>query len=227
MLLRVTLAVFILFFAAHPAAATSITITYMFTGSPGNQTSEAADTQPADATASAIMRGSGITAVLGANSLNSSAWTQTATRGLNDYYEWSVTPDAGFEMDLAGLTFTTRRSATGPTSLALYTSLDGYAAPVDTSFLASTDNTRLAFALGFSDLTSTLTFRLYGFGASSGAGTFRLGIDGTSSLENNLQLTGDLSASAVPEPTSTLSLLAFTLAGLFGGDRYRRRRQRR
>ena len=229
----VTLAAFIVFFAVHPAAATSITVTYLFTGSAGNQTSEAAESQPDDGTASAITRGSGLTAVLGANSINSSAWSQAVTRSLTDYYEWSVTPDAGFEMDLSGLAFTTRRSATGPTSLALYTSLDGYTASVGTALLATANNTRLDFALGFSDLTSTLTFRLYGFGGSSGAGTLRLGIDGTSSLANNLQLTGDISAMgnvnsvAVPEPASTLSLLAFTLAGLVGGHWCRRRRQHR
>ena len=166
-----------------------------------------------------ITRGSGISPEAGANSINSFGWTTGAGVDLNDYYEFTITPDANIAMDLTNLTFTYRRSGTGPTMLEIRSSRDGFAtafAGVDN--LNDTSNHRTGFGLfGFNDLQSAVTFRIYGFAAGGAAGTLRLGLSGTSTLVNNLQVSGQLDP--IPEP-ATLLLIGAGLSAL----RLRRRR---
>lgn len=199
--------------------AAPFTTTYTFTGSPGDQASEPVDANPVGALFSAITRGSGIGPEMGDNSINSFGWTTGAAIDPNDYYEFTITPDANIAMDLTNLTFTYRRSATGPTMLEIRSSLDGFAAAfAGVDNLNDTANHRTGFGLsGFTNLESAITFRIYGFAASSGAGTFRLGLSGASTLVNNLQVSGQLDP--IPEP-ATLLLIG---AGLTALARRRRR----
>jgi hypothetical protein len=201
-----------------PAWATPFTVTYSFAGSAGNQASEPVDANPAGALFSDITRGSGITPENGTNSINSRDWTTAAAPDLaGDYYEWTITPLPGFELDLTFLAVTFQRSSTGPRTWQLRTGLDGFGAPLFTfhNTMDTDNNARIGVSDsgGIGDalnVTSPLTLRLYAYEAEESLGTFRLGIDASAAaafLTNNLEIRGDLSPVAtVPEPASLLLL---------------------
>src|SRR5688500_16632104 len=77
-------------------ANAAFVVTCSFSGSAGNQTSEPADANPANGTAGAISRGSGLTASAGADSINSSGFTTGSSIDANDYYTLTISADAGF-----------------------------------------------------------------------------------------------------------------------------------
>jgi len=118
-------AALITFATVVPAFALPFTATHTFTGSPGNQASEPVDINPLGATLSDITRGPGVNANAGMHSINSNDWTTGATPDLpNDYYEFTITPLAGYELDVTDFPFTSRRSGTGPPNVEVRSSLE-------------------------------------------------------------------------------------------------------
>lgn len=156
-----------------------------------------------------------------------SGWTTGATNasdsfsgGLNasDYFEFTITPGAGFQFSLTSLDFSAGRTTTGPRQFAIRSSADGFASNLAASVSAAnesvvatnvvqfTDNTATALYSGnaitlsgasFTDVTSSLTFRIYAFNAESSAGVFRIddfAINGTVSA-----LTSPTGSSGIPD----------------------------
>ncbi len=91
---------------------------------------------------------------------------------------------SGFELDMQSIRFHSYRSGTGPTNWTLKSSTDGYTADLASGPLtpATSWQTNSA-ALASNPDNGTVTFRLYGSGASSGAGTWRL---------DNVSFTGEV-----------------------------------
>jgi hypothetical protein len=212
--------------APTPAFAGPILATYTFTGQPGTQTSEPVDAQPFGANFSDIVRGSGLIPEDGDHSINSRSWTMGAVIDPTDYYGFTLTPDAGFGVDVDQIAFTERRSGAGVMTFDLRSSLDGYTTALFTFTTPdSTANRRHTVNLGpeFDDLMSAITFRWFGYAAENGSvGTWRLGIsasDAGSGLPANVQVSGAIEA--VPEP----STLLFVGAGSFAIALLNRRRK--
>jgi hypothetical protein len=227
--MRVRALCFVVVVAAipHLAAATPFTATYSFVGQPGDETSVAITSNPTGTVFDGIVRGSGLTAISGINSINSEAWTTAATLDPNDYYQFAVTPVPGYDVDLDQIIFSERRSGQGVITIDLRSSLDGYTSSLFSAVLPDDTITRrftVNLPSTFDDLAAPVTFRFFGYAAQDGRGTWRLGTapnpDNPSNAPANLLVVGD--ATPIPEPaTLTLSVI-----GVTGAVIRRRRRVR-
>jgi hypothetical protein len=201
MLMMVTL------FAGH-AAASQIGI-YTFTGAAGTEATLPVDAQPANANFSVMNRGSGVTGTAGANTFASTGWA-TGPLDLNDYVQFSITPDAGFSVTLTNLAFSERRSNTGIRDISIASSLDNFATSIADFTVPDNDQTRnqtVPLGSGFANLTG-VTFRLYGYNAEAGTGTWRV---------DNVALFGAIN-SAGPPPTNVLFTASSASIGEAGGS---------
>lgn len=203
--------------AGAGTAAQGQLITFSFTGAAGNETSFAPDAQPSGAFVSDMSRGSGISPSSTSGTFNSSGWTTSSGIDANDYYTFSIAPDANYSLSVSSLTLDERRSGTGIRNWSVRSSLDDFGS--DLSFFSVPDDTltriaqSTAFGSAFESLSSAVEFRFYGFGAESGAGTWRI---------DNVQVNGTLTA--VPEPEEYAMLASL---GLLGFAAYRHIQRRR
>lgn len=140
----------------------------------GKQTSEAVAVT--NATATALSQGPGVTAS-GTSSFNSNGWNtgnEAAAISDNDYIQWSITAASGYTVKVTSIEIDYDRSGTGPSQVSIRTSLDSYDSNIFTD--ASVSSSGEENTISSLNLTSTnggtITFRLYGYSASSGAGTF-------------------------------------------------------
>ncbi len=208
-----TLAVAALVFASAGSQAATIAA-WTMAGQPGDQLAMAGAT--ATGVSSAVLsRGGGLGATSGGDSFSSNGWGGADT---GDYLSFTLEIDPDYLASLDGLELTTRASNTGPGTLGLYTSLDGFLAPLAT--LVQPGSTALDSFVDLSGLgpvSGSIEFRLLeigdtqadGVGATSNSGTLRL-LDGSG---GPVQFSGDLSLQAVPLPAS-LWLFSSALAAL-------------
>lgn len=153
--------------------------TWDLTGEPGTQTSTAAKTTAPGVTAGVLTRSQGLTAVAGANSINSSNWATSSTLDPMRYYTFAITPPAGCAMDITSLAVDVRSSSTGPTMAAMATSADNYMKTTPLSTVAP--GMVMPMLVG---ATKTVEVRFYGWMASASGGTMR--------VENTLSVSGAL-----------------------------------
>lgn len=93
------------------------------------------------------------------------------------YLEFSLSPNVGYKLDISSIVLRMRRSNTGtpagsgPTSWSLRSSLDGFAADIASGTMTHNyANYTITPGASFLYLTSTITFRVYGYTASVGTG---------------------------------------------------------
>jgi len=123
----------------------------------------------ANITVSGIGRSSGITGSNGNDRYNATGWN-SASLDTNDYLEFTLTPNSGYEIDFVSFVYTGQASSTGPTSFAFRSNLDGYTTNIGTPI--ATGTTISLAGASYQNLTNSITFRLYGWGASGAGGTF-------------------------------------------------------
>lgn len=108
-------------------------------------------------------------------------------------WEFSITPNPGLEASVSSLTFKAGRTSTGPSFIQVQYSLDGFAT-AGTTALGETGNSNTSSLTQFSitalppATSNTITFRIWGYGASS-VGNFRL---------NNIVINGTVVSKSVP-----------------------------
>ncbi len=176
-------------------------IQWDFTGASGNEASIAATTLGPDMQGGSVSRGIGLTAVSGANTFSAGGWTGGISMDPNDYFQFTMTPNAGFMYSIDSLTYKVEPG--GPHVWALRSDADGYTGNLDSwSYYASgvvTQTVNLAANLDFQDVTDTTTFRLFGWdtcGAPTPVSRLRSDSPGIS-IEGT--------TSAIPEPTTIVS----------------------
>lgn len=129
----------------------------------------AGQTVAANVTVSGIGRGPGITGANANNRYNANAW-DTPTLSTNGYFYFTLTPAVGTQLNFISFTYTGQASGTGPTQIALRSSVDGYTTNIGTATINGTTISLAAPA--FQNISGSITFRLYAWGASAITGTF-------------------------------------------------------
>lgn len=206
---------------AANADAASFTGGYDFSGSAGNVANLSYNGASVPDVSFGSLKKVGVTTSASSGNSRASGWSTGATTGsdtftgtvdLGKYFEFSITANAGFEIDMTSISFGIGRSATGPRQWQWRSSADNYAATIGsytstnaglTNFggvLTNPDSdsswTGNVLDLGGTafDGLSSITFRLYGFNAE--------GTSGTGGLQGNLTFAGV--TTAVPEPASAV-----------------------
>jgi hypothetical protein len=183
-------------------------ITFSFTGAAGNEATFAVDSQPVNAVASDMGRGTGVNASSASGTFSANSWSMGGL-DINDYFTFSLTPDPGFQLTLTQLQLDERRSGTGIRDWSLRSSLDSFAADIGAAFsVPDNTSTRANQSVDltgglFDDLSSAIEFRVYGYNAEASSGTWRL---------DNVDLFGTITP--VPEISGTF-WISLSLAVVF------------
>ena len=121
---------------------------------------------------------SGYTGASAGNNASVAAQGGTLAVATSAYFEFTLTPISNFSIKVSVLSIGSRSTATGPTTLTLFSSADAFAAPLGTATVLVNSTWTLA---NFSNLNLTptagaaLTFRIYGSGGSgTGGGNWRV-----------------------------------------------------
>lgn len=120
---------------------------------------------------SGISQGPGILGNTGNNRYNARNWNSPSL-DTTDYFEFTLNPDTGYEIDFVSFVYTGQASGTGPVSFAFRSSLDSYATDIGTPLVGGA--TIDLSGATYQDLDSPITFRFYAWGASGGGGTFSI-----------------------------------------------------
>ena len=159
-------------------------------------------------TVSGIGRGTGIADVNANDRYNANGWN-SATLDVNDYFEFTLTPNLGYQINLVSFVYTGQASGTGATAVAFRSSLDSYTSDIGTANVTGT-TISLASA-SYQNITSSITFRIYGWGASAAGGTFSINdfiFNGTvtSACTSPLTQATSFTSSSVTPTTATIGL---------------------
>jgi hypothetical protein len=133
------------------------------------------------------------------------------------YFQFTLTPDSGHQVSLTSISFGTRSTASGATSVAVYSSDDSFGSSLVTGSSLS-GSWSLVSSGTLSSVTGTaatpLTVRIYGYGGSGALGSPNWRID---------DLSANVSVTAIPEASTCAVLLG--VAALAGASIRRRRLQ--
>ncbi len=122
-------------------------------------------------TVSGIGRGAGISGNPGSNRYNASSW-DTGSIDLSAYFEFTITPNSGYEINFSNFVYTSQRSNTSISNFAFRSSVDGYTSDIGTPLFngATIDLSGAAYQ----NITSAITFRVYAWGAGNVNNTFSI-----------------------------------------------------
>jgi hypothetical protein len=198
--------------ALSGAAHAAVLVNYSFTGvtqSLENITAPPTSTA-LNVTATDINLTGSLASLLGsftpANSLFLGNLLSTASDSVNGnrYCQFTLTPDPGYQLNLASFSFdVTRGGASTPRGWELRSSVDGFVATLGTGLIPTARPTFTSVLVDLSGpssqgLTTETTFRFYGFMPAQGA---NLGI-----YLDNVQIDGSVQV-AVPEPAETAAVV--------------------
>ncbi len=211
-------------------------LTWNTAGNTGLETTELSTSNLVGISASTLTLGSGITPTSNTNRFGGSSWFSTGNTAAGStlaeavsgdkYIEFIVAPTAGFNFSGTSFEFIWDRTATtGPSSVTLRSSLDGFASNLGSVTgipAGGTTVVRTISLAGVANVVSATTFRLYGYAGTGAGGTG--GFDtGNTTVTPNVVFNGSVALTPVPE-ASTLAFAAIGGVGVLA--RFRRRRKK-
>lgn len=190
-------------------------VTFDFAGKLGNQVSDTSNYNDAKLTKSIITRSSGVIAGANQDRFNSTSWETATTVVDNDYLEFTITPAPRKKFTIGSIVLQHQRSATGPKTFVIRTSLDAFAVNAcDEVTIADVTTTQTStFTLNLPSQNQPLTIRLYGYNSEGSAGTWGPG-DGTG---NDIVVNGttevdafstetDITSFSIPQQTGSATI---------------------
>jgi len=158
-------------------------------------------------TATGIGRSGPITAVSASDRYAGSGWNTAAINTAN-YFTFTLTPNTNYKINFVSFMYTGQSSGTGATSVAVRSSVDNFGANIGTATVSGTTISLAGTA--YQNITTAITFRVYGWGASAVGGTFSIN-DFT--FNGTVESTAPATASAT---TTAATLVTTTTATLNG-----------
>lgn len=140
-------------------------------------------------TVSGIGMGSGLFGLDTNDRYNARSW---GLSGLDpdSYFEFTITPNTDRKIDFVSFVYTGQISVNGPILFAFRSSVDGFTTNIGS--VTATGTTVSLSAAAFQDIVTPITFRLYGWAAIAGTGTFSI---------NDFQFNGIVSCTTPQIPT--------------------------
>jgi hypothetical protein len=129
-------------------------------------------------TVSGIGRGNGLNGNASNNRYNARDWN-LGSFDSNDYFEFRITPRAGYKIDFVNFTYKAQVSGTGPKFFAFRSSVDGFIANIASPSIPNSDSPVNPVPIvlsesSFQNCITEIVFRFYGWGGSSTNGTFSI-----------------------------------------------------
>jgi hypothetical protein len=154
---------------------TTSLVTFDFSGIAGSESTSTSNATANGIATTTISRGSGLSSSANADRFNATNWAITSIANAisgNNYMEFTVTPNSGFQFSVSSILFQIQRSGTGLTAIALRSSLDSYASNLDAqkSVVDNTSTQSFTFTFSQANSSSAVTYRLYGY-SEAGGGT--------------------------------------------------------
>jgi hypothetical protein len=160
------------------------------------------DVFDANISVSGIGRGAGINGTNANDRYNANGWN-TPTIDLDAYFEWTLTPNLGCEIDFTSFVYTSQRSDNSIDNFALRSSVDGFVSDIGAPVFNGTTINLSAGA--YQNINSAITFRFYAWGAGASGNTFSI----NSFTFNGTTLCGPPSTNTIT--TSGISSTSFSV----------------
>ena len=131
----------------------------------------------ANATATGIGRGSGLTYEPENGAYSAEGWTTSSSLNSSDYFEFSMSPAVGYQLNFNSFNYQgQRRNGDAPEDFSFRSSLSGYGTSIGSNYTStntSAHNRSIDLSSGtYQAIQNTITFRLYGYDAGDSDGEF-------------------------------------------------------
>ena len=158
-------------------------LTFEFAEKLGNELSVMSNSNDANLSTSTITRGEGLTATINGDRFNAVNWSGTSILDAisqNDYMQFTISPNSGYQFDVSSIVVNFQRSFIGPNTIALRSSIDGYSTTIDfekpVPYVTNETTQVITFTVNQSTVATAITYRIYGWATDNrGSGGFEGG----------------------------------------------------
>jgi hypothetical protein len=148
-------------------------IAFDFAGANGSEATINSTAKNSNLGICTISRGAGLIPGSNADRYNASNWAVSSIDNAisgNNYMQFTINPNNGFQFSVSSIIIQLQRSATGLSAIALRSSIDGYNSNLDSQKPINDNITTQSFTFTFTQINSltAVTYRLYGFAEALG-----------------------------------------------------------